>query len=390
MSGVSLNPTLVLYLDQGCTLSTFRRIGTLERELAVYRRLAAKGFRVVVLSWAKGEDGSLQSEIQPLSLVENLSGGRNRLWMFRQLLTAGRFSRCGIVVMTNQMFGAELAALACWTRGYPFILRFGYLLSENVADEKGERSLHARLERLRERLVLSFSSAVVVTSDRIKDLLVTRYPRLECPVHVLPNYVDEAIFKPSNVDSKSVERQQSGGLRLVTTGRLAPEKNLDLLIRALALCRDVSLTIIGEGPQREALENLAQDLSAPVQFLGTVENGRLPEIYARADAFVLPSRYEGNPKALVEAMVFGLPVLGTNVRGIVGIIKDGETGVLVEPTVESLCTGIERLRNPEFRRAIAREGRARTLPTVSLTHYTARLKSVVEDTFRDSLNHGQL
>ncbi len=389
MSDPSPDPTLVVYLDQGCTLSTFQRFGTLERELAVYKRLVAQGIPVVVLSWAKGEDGNLQDEIQPLSLVENLAGGRNRPWMFRQLLTAGRLSEAGIVVMSNQMFGAELAALACWIKGYPFILRFGYLLSENVADEKGKHSLHARLERLRERFVLSLSTAVVVTSDRIKDLLVTRYPRLTCPIHVLPNYVDEEIFKPVNADCESGGHRQSGSLGLVTTGRLAPEKNYVLLIRALALCRDVSLTIIGEGPQRQELQKLAQDLSTSVQFLGMVENRRLPEIYARADVFVLPSRYEGNPKALVEAMACGLPVLGTNVRGIASIVKDGETGVLVEPTVESLCTGIERLRSPEFRRVIAREGRARTLPTVSLAHYTVHLKSVIENTFRASLERAQ-
>lgn len=123
------------------------------------------------------------------------------------------------------------------------------------------------------------------------------------------------------------------GVRFISVGRLAEVKNYPMLLRAFArLLREnprCRLQLVGDGLQRAALESLARELgiAGQVSFPGfQVEVGPL---LARADVFVLSSRYEGISIALLEAMRAGLPAIATRVGGMAETILDGETGVLV-------------------------------------------------------------
>jgi glycosyltransferase involved in cell wall biosynthesis len=115
--------------------------------------------------------------------------------------------------------------------------------------------------------------------------------------------------------------------------RLERQKGVDVAVRALPLVRDrhpnAELVVLGEGPQRAALEQLAHDLDVPVHLLG-----RVPDVAAwlrRADVLVHPARWEGFGLALLEAMLAELPVVATRVSSIPEIVADGETGLLVPP-----------------------------------------------------------
>jgi glycosyltransferase involved in cell wall biosynthesis len=115
--------------------------------------------------------------------------------------------------------------------------------------------------------------------------------------------------------------------------RLERQKGVDVAIRALPRVRerhpDAELVVLGEGPERPALERLAAELDGPVHLLG-----RVPDVGAwlrRADVLVHPARWEGFGLALLEAMLASLPVVATNVSSIPEIVVDGETGALVPP-----------------------------------------------------------
>ena len=115
--------------------------------------------------------------------------------------------------------------------------------------------------------------------------------------------------------------------------RLEPQKGVDVAIRALPRVRErhprAELVVLGEGPERPALERLARDLDLPVHLLG-----RVPDVAAwlrRADLLVHPVRWEGFGLALLEAMLASLPIVATNVSSIPEIVVDGETGRLVPP-----------------------------------------------------------
>jgi GalNAc-alpha-(1->4)-GalNAc-alpha-(1->3)-diNAcBac-PP-undecaprenol alpha-1,4-N-acetyl-D-galactosaminyltransferase len=161
--------------------------------------------------------------------------------------------------------------------------------------------------------------------------------------------IPNPVLSPISRDGTNVSTPASTGPSIIAVGRLARIKGHDLLLRAFALLKDRhpcwSLTILGEGPQRQELESLRDRLalSKRVSMPGQVAN---PEDYLKQSSlFVMASRSEGFPMALCEAMASGLPVISTDCpSGPREIISDGEDGILVpNGDVEALAAAIDRL-----------------------------------------------
>ena len=93
------------------------------------------------------------------------------------------------------------------------------------------------------------------------------------------------------------------------------------------------LLVIGDGGERKNLESLTEKLNLKerVRFFGEIPNEKVPEYLAAADCFILPSLREGFGIAILEAQASGIPVIGTKVGGILDLIEDGKTGLLVVP-----------------------------------------------------------
>jgi glycosyltransferase involved in cell wall biosynthesis len=162
---------------------------------------------------------------------------------------------------------------------------------------------------------------------------------------------------------------------LITVGRLALAKGFDDAIRALALLRSrgrmASLWLVGDGPERAALEALARDrgVADRVRFLGVLNHEQLLPLYRRAWLLLAPSRVlangrrDGIPNVIVEAMAMGLPCVGTRAGGIEEAIVPGETGALAEPgDPASLAEAIESLlADPKALERLGRGARQRAL-----------------------------
>ncbi|MGE3275485.1 MAG: glycosyltransferase [Vicinamibacterales bacterium] len=146
-------------------------------------------------------------------------------------------------------------------------------------------------------------------------------------VAVVPNGIDCDRFRPRLHAGREPLR------RVVTVANLRPEKGHDVLVDAAAavLARhpDASFDLVGAGPERERIAARAAErgLGDRVRFLGPRDD--IPEVLAAADIFVLPSRTESLPNAVLEAMAAGLPVVASAVGGLVDVIDDGRSGLLV-------------------------------------------------------------
>ena len=161
----------------------------------------------------------------------------------------------------------------------------------------------------------------------------------------------EVVWNPVNVDLGAVppwpQLGRDGELHLACVARLDPKaKGQDILFEVLAgpawEARRWRLHLYGEGPIRNGLERLARrlGLSDRVVFAGHVP---VAEIWASNHVLVMPSRFEGLPLAVVEAMLCGRPVVATDVAGHSEIIEDGVTGFLADaPTVSSMANALER------------------------------------------------
>jgi len=183
-------------------------------------------------------------------------------------------------------------------------------------------------------------------------------------LYFLPNVVDTDWFKPAAVPCSR------SPFTLIAVGRLVKQKRLDRFISALGRLRtelrlDVRGLIVGPGCQNEdlrpELENQARTLGLfPdfVEFRGGVSDMR--PVYQEAAACVLTSDFEGTPNVLLEAMASGLPVVATRVGGVPGIVRDKQTGFLLEPDdLEGLVAALAQIiKHSELRTALSRSARA--------------------------------
>lgn len=142
-------------------------------------------------------------------------------------------------------------------------------------------------------------------------------------------------------------------------GRLDLMKAHDVLLRAIAQVDRVRVVILGEGSQRNALEQLAAELevSDRVELRGWVERPR--DHLSEFDVVAMPSRSEGFPLAIVEAMLAARPVVATRVGSIAEAVVDGETGILIEKDdIQALAAALQKLRDcPELRHQLGQRGR---------------------------------
>ena len=173
-----------------------------------------------------------------------------------------------------------------------------------------------------------------------------------------------------------------GEILLVFVGRLAPVKGLRVLIGAMAKLAEtlpnLRLILVGDGPDRAALERAAAPLGDRVRFTGYLSQSSVAEMLRNADICVLPSFAEGVPVVLMEALASSRPVVATQVAGVGELVEDGKSGFLVPPGDEiSLADRIRTLAlDPALRERMGAEGRRRVARDFDIATEAARLASL--------------
>ena len=205
----------------------------------------------------------------------------------------------------------------------------GYIISLRGGDVPGFRpydfQVYHKLMAPFLRLVWRNASALVANSNGLRNLANSFDPRFEIPT--IPNGVDLVTYKITDRDWSTP--------RLLSVGRIVHQKGLDLAMRALGSLKELEWEwyIAGDGPQREALQLLAEELGIAerVKFLGWQSGEQLLMCYQQANLFLFPSRHEGMPNAMLEAMATGLPVIASCIAGNEELVIDAQTGCLVSP-----------------------------------------------------------
>ncbi len=184
--------------------------------------------------------------------------------------------------------------------------------------------------------------AVVVPTQAMSNHL--RDIGVEVRIEVVPSGIDVAHFGKGTRDTKL--RRHLGirnGERLILfVSRLAREKNVEMVLQALAIANDASLKLViaGDGPQREELEERARQLNVAgrVLFLGSVARAQLPDLYASADAFVFPSTTETQGLVQAEALAAGSYVIAADTASNRDVL--GDAGTVVEPSAAAFAAAM--------------------------------------------------
>jgi len=186
-------------------------------------------------------------------------------------------------------------------------------------------------------------------------------------VQIIPNFVSTA--ETDKTRDKDVLRRTLGLDKttnvILFVGRLHPVKNIDFLLKAfssLDKSKKCVLVIIGDGPERQRLNDLAYSLGIhdQVRFEGFKPKKTVLEFMRASDVLVLPSLVEGQPRVVLEAWASGLPVVASKVSGIDNLIKDGVDGLLFPlSSVELLSEAITNALDDELASNLRLNGKKR-------------------------------
>jgi len=208
----------------------------------------------------------------------------------------------------------------------------------------------SRLGRIIICLTFKITSGVICVSKDLQNIAKKLGAR---DTIVIPSPLDLSDFPEKSSRKKNNQ--------IITVMKLSSIKGASYLIKAMTYIKEGNLIIIGDGPERKKLESLTFNLGLRdrVFFLGWIRHSRLWKHLQQSGIFVLPSLSEGCPRAILEAMACGLPIVATKVGGIPEIMTDGVNGFLVPPMNErAIAEAVKRILNDvDFQRNASKENK---------------------------------
>ena len=317
-------------------------------------RLEDEGIEVRTLALAAGAVGGLEVEVI----------GR-RPWL-RNLGALRQAIRQADVVLAHGGATLPATALAGMGTGRPFIYR-------QVSDPVHWTRTIAR--RVRTTGWYRRVTRVVALSPAVADLLGSRFHVDRSRITVIPNAVDERRWPPASDEERSAARRKLGlpprpAAVVATVGALTPEKGVVDLVETSEGAWH--LLVVGDGPERPALEAAAGHRGLAATFTGVLDEPW--PAFAAADVVALPSRSDMHPAVVLESALVGTPVLATDVGAVRDLVLDGVTGRVVAPRDgEVLRRALtDLLADHDLRATLAATARAHALDRHSLTALVPR------------------
>ncbi|SFS53754.1 glycosyltransferase family 4 protein [Halostagnicola kamekurae] len=284
---------------------------------AMSRDQAAMGHDVTILTVSDNDDLPREERRDGYRVVRrsptvNLLGNDISTGVARFLRQANEFDV--IHAHSHLYFSTNLAALKRRLGEIPLAITNHGLYSQNAP----EWTLDLYLRSVGQ---WTFNQADVIFCYTDEDCNRVREFGVDSCIEVVANGVDTERFTPEGEVSSRIDHD---GSVVLFVGRLVEGKRpLDVVQAVSRLPDDVKLYMVGDGPMRSELEEMASD---QVKFIGQVSYEEMPEIYRAGDALILPSRAEGLPRTILEAMASGLPVVSSHLKHIAPVVqKAGKT-----------------------------------------------------------------
>lgn len=322
--------TLGLVFTIGVSLEQWEKQGLLDREKLIYEKHLKEGHfeKIIWFTYGKNDltiynqlinEGRLDKRIIIVEMPKWFLGKHKSL-IYSYLIPFVHWKECKKldIIKTNQMGGAWTAAIIHKIYNVPFLLRTGYTYSTNIAGNIKDDSIRSKkcflyLKYIRyimlEKKLYRRCNVATVSSKHDKEYICKKYGIASGKICVIGNYIDHDLFK----NMKEKNRQE----RFVYVGRLSEEKNLFNIVTAANKAR-IGIDIYGKGELKNSLEKYILKNHIDARLMGVVDNIYLPKVLNQYRYFVLASKHEGMPKALLEALACGLLCVGTDVEGKIG------------------------------------------------------------------------
>ena len=359
-------------------IATLDRAGAEKQMVLLARGLPRARFRVEVATLTRL--GPLEVDLKGAGVPITAIGKRHKVDPLAFARLVGFLKGRRLDVVQTWLFAANTyGRLAALRAGVPVVVaaEMAVDLWKGRAHLAIDRRLGRRADRVvgNSRAVVEFYRKAGVPDDRL-DLIYSGIADEE-PPPVDPAAVRTDLGLPPDAPL------------MIFVGRLAAQKGVGDLLAALDLLRhvrpDVRTLIVGDGPLRGRLEDMARAyrLDGLVRFPG--HRADVPRLLAAADLLILPSRYEGLPNVVLEAMRSRTPVVATAAPGTTEVVVDGRTGLLVPVrTPTALAQAIRAVvQDPELARRLGDAGRARVEAEFGAETMIARFADLYERLARD-------
>ena len=365
--------SLGLFLSKGCGLLTWQAVGSLSREVALFKRLASRGWSVTFFTYDRTNslpDLGFEATVAP-QWPYLFPKGLNALYQALLPLLRWRSGRKCTVLMTVQAHSALPAVLASRIWRTKLVVRCGFVYGE-TAESLSHKGLRSKSAIWLEKWALRRADRCVIPTRDLADWAISNYSLDPARVEVIPNFVDTDVFAPDPDACRDIE--------VICVGRLNYVKRYDLILDSLKGL-DGRVVIIGDGPEdeRRQIQEQASALGVNLQMIPRVLNEDLPHYLNRAKVFLIASIREGHPKSLIEAMACGCACLGTRSRGIQNQIVDQETGLLADAAPTALGAAVHRLlRDEDLRQRLGRNARQFAIEHWSFDRVHSQYEGVLE------------
>ena len=302
------------------------------------------GKRIAIISLTEGLDRKFSQGSSHIELIS-----RNRSFIarfFQSALAIREMMKYRVPILANGMFLEVLVASKLGLRRFQYSCKIpGDIVWErarnsgftrmNIDEFQSEKlSLKYRIFRKLFSKSLTSASSIVVPSKHLAGL-AQRWGVSPKRIHLIPNSIDIDKFAKVLPVNKRFD--------VITVCRLVPWKGVDQVIAACSRL-NLSLVVVGDGPERDNLESLSRKLAAKVTFLGEVSQNQLPSILQQASAFVLNSSFEATSYALIEARAAGLFAIANADTGSEEVINHERDGLLCGRDGYSIDSALRRFK----------------------------------------------
>ncbi len=229
---------------------------------------------------------------------------------------------------------------------------------------------------------------VVIPSKSMEDILISKYG-LKDRYTVIPTGIDLTPYRQADGEVLRSSKGWQDDIVLISTGRLAPEKNWETFLHAAAKAYekhpDLRVVLIGDGSDKDTLQDLAAELGIAerVTFTGAIPFSEVAVHLKAADIFGFASVTETQGLATMEAMAAGLPVVAVDASGTRDIVEDGKQGFLVPNDVDALAASINRLiESPRKMRKFSSNAEKKA-KTLAVKNQAKKMVEVYEQAIQD-------